>query len=132
MDSALENSTITHLSGSTVSSLTDQRHPECIVCQGSLAEKAVDAFDTRFGIDGKYEVWRCSQCQLEQIYPVPSSADLKNRYESHYNFGGEKDTAYTRLREWFFSSFLYRAWVRADGDISFHASKDTGRLVDTD
>jgi SAM-dependent methyltransferase len=67
---------------------------------------------------------------LEQIYPVPPPADLKNLYESHYNFGGEKDTAYTRLRECFFSSFLYSSWVRIDGDVSFHARKGTGRLID--
>jgi 2-polyprenyl-3-methyl-5-hydroxy-6-metoxy-1,4-benzoquinol methylase len=130
MDNALENPTITHVPDPTVSPLTEQRDPECIICQARLNAKVVDAFDTRFGIDGKYAVWRCSQCQLEQIYPVPLSADLKNLYESHYNFGGEKDTPYTRLREWFFSSFLYRAWIRIDGDLSFHARKGTGRLID--
>lgn len=130
MNRALEKSTNGHASGPSISCLLDRLHPNCIVCQGSLTEKVINTFDTRFGIDGKYDVWRCSQCQLEQMYPVPALADLKNLYESHYNFGGEKDTTYTRLREWFFSSFLYRAWIRVDGDISFHARKGVGRLID--
>jgi SAM-dependent methyltransferase len=130
MKNALENSTITDVSGPGVSTLPDRRFPLCIVCEGSLTEKVVNTFDTRFGIDGKYDVWRCSKCCLEQMYPVPAPADLKNLYESHYNFGGEKGTAYTRLREWFFSSFLYRAWVRIDGDLSFHVRKGAGRLID--
>jgi SAM-dependent methyltransferase len=51
-------------------------------------------------------------------------------YESYYNFGGERGTSYTRLREWFFSSWLYRAWIVLDGDISFHGCKGAGRLLD--
>jgi SAM-dependent methyltransferase len=107
-----------------------ESHPKCIVCHGPLNQSVVKTFDTRFGIEGNYDVLRCGLCQLEQIYPVPTPTELNSLYESHYNFGGEKDTTYTRLREWFFSSLLYRAWVRADGDISFHARKGTGRLVD--
>ena len=64
------------------------------------------------------------------MFPVPTLAELKNLYESHYNFGGEKGTLYTALREWFFSSFLYRAWIQFDGDLSFHACKGKGRLID--
>jgi SAM-dependent methyltransferase len=67
---------------------------------------------------------------LEQIFPVPSPARLKGIYESHYNFGGEKNTLYTRLRERFLFSFLNRIWVRVDGDISFHLLRGTGRLLD--
>jgi SAM-dependent methyltransferase len=62
--------------------------------------------------------------------PAPTSAELSTLYESHYNFGGEKDTVYTNLREWFLSSFLYRLWIRLDGDISFHARTGKGRLLD--
>jgi 2-polyprenyl-3-methyl-5-hydroxy-6-metoxy-1,4-benzoquinol methylase len=100
------------------------------VCQAPLKEIVIRTFDTRFGIRGNFEVLRCGLCQLEQIYPVPTAAELKNLYELHYNFGGERGTAYTRLRELFFSSFLYRAWVRLDGDLSFHARKGVGRLID--
>jgi SAM-dependent methyltransferase len=130
MNRAFEKATITHASGPNLSSLLDSRLTKCIVCQGCLKEKVINTFDMRFGIDGKYDVRRCSQCQLEQMYPVPALADLKNLYEFHYNFGGERGTVYTRLREWFFSSFLYRAWIRVDGDISFHARKGAGRLID--
>jgi len=130
MNSTFESSAVTHVSGPKVLTVPDRRYPSCIVCQGSLTKKVVNAFDTRFGIDGDYEVLRCSLCQLEQICPVPTAAELKSLYESHYNFGGEKDTAYTRLRESFFSSLLYRLWVRIDGDLSFHVRKGVGRLID--
>src|SRR6202011_5169064 len=130
MNSTFENSAVTHVSGPKVLTVPDRRYASCVVCQGSLTKKVVNTFDTRFGIDGDYEVLRCSLCQLEQICPVPTPAELKSLYESHYNFGGEKDTAYTRLRESFFSSFLYRLWVRIDGDLSFHARKGVGRLID--
>jgi len=102
----------------------------CIVCGGPLGQRVASVFDTRFGIAGEYEVRRCSRCQLEQMFPVPTPEELKSLYESHYNFGGEKNTLYTNLREWFFSSFLYRLWIRLDGDISFHGRAGTGRLLD--
>jgi len=130
MKNALEYSTIGHVSGSDISISPERHFPHCIVCEGPLAEKIINTFDTRFGIEGEYDVWRCSKCRLEQMHPVPAPADLKNLYESHYNFSGEKGTAYTRLREWFFASFLYRVWIRIDGDLSFHALKGAGRLID--
>ena len=102
----------------------------CLLCNGALEKTAGDLFDTRFGIEGRYEVWRCVDCGLEQIFPVPSAAELRRLYESYYNFGGERGTAYTRLREWFFSSWLYRLWIFLDGDISFHGRKGAGRLLD--
>jgi SAM-dependent methyltransferase len=89
-----------------------------------------DLFDTRFGIEGSYEAWRCEECGLEQIFPVPSAAELGRLYETYYNFGGERGTSYTRLREWFFSSWLYRVWIYLDGDISFHGRRGVGRLLD--
>ncbi len=108
----------------------DRERGVCIVCQGPLVHHVDSFYDTRFGIEGKYEVWRCGRCQLEQMFPVPAPAQLKSLYESHYNFGGEKGTLYTNLREWLFSSFLYRMWIRLDGDLSFHGRKGTGRLID--
>jgi SAM-dependent methyltransferase len=102
----------------------------CILCGGPLEEPASDLFDTRFGLAGRYDVRRCLQCCLEQIFPIPSPARLKSIYESHYNFGGEKNTLYTRLRERFLSSFLNRIWARVDGDISFHLLRGGGRLLD--
>jgi 2-polyprenyl-3-methyl-5-hydroxy-6-metoxy-1,4-benzoquinol methylase len=64
------------------------------------------------------------------MFPVPTAAELKSFYESHYNFGGEKGTIYTSLREWLFSSRIYRLWVRLDGDVSFHCRTGTGLLLD--
>lgn len=102
----------------------------CILCGGQLTECKSQLFDTRFGVDGAYEVRRCLQCDLEQLSPVPTPKELKILYESHYNFGGERGTIYTKLREWFFSSFLYRLWIQLDGDGAFHGRKGTGCLLD--
>jgi SAM-dependent methyltransferase len=102
----------------------------CLLCNGALNKSVGDLFDTRFGIEGTYEVWRCLDCRLEQIFPVPTPTELGRLYESYYNFGGERGTAYVRLREWFFSSWLYRMWIFLDGDISFHGRKGAGRLLD--
>jgi SAM-dependent methyltransferase len=102
----------------------------CLLCQGALEKSVANLIDTRFGIEGTYEAWRCLACGLEQISPVPSSAELGRLYESYYNFGGERGTSYTLLREWFFSSWLYRMWIFLDGDISFHGRKGAGRLLD--
>lgn len=102
----------------------------CMLCAG-LTEPSVDRiFDTRFGIAGSFAVRRCRQCSLEQLFRIPAPAELKNLYERYYNFSGERGTVYTTLREWFFSSFLYRLWIRLDGDISFHTRHGSGRLLD--
>jgi 2-polyprenyl-3-methyl-5-hydroxy-6-metoxy-1,4-benzoquinol methylase len=102
----------------------------CILCGGALKKGLGGLFDTRFGLDGSYEVRLCRSCGLEQTSPIPTLPALKALYESHYNFGGEKDTLYTNLRARFYSSFLYRFWIRLDGDVSFHGSKGTGHLLD--
>jgi SAM-dependent methyltransferase len=102
----------------------------CLLCNGALKKSVGDLIDTRFGIEGTYEVWCCRDCGLEQIFPVPTPAELGRLYESYYNFGGERGTSYTRLREWFFSSWFYRMWIFLDGDISFHGRKGAGRLLD--
>jgi 2-polyprenyl-3-methyl-5-hydroxy-6-metoxy-1,4-benzoquinol methylase len=102
----------------------------CILCGGALEECMSNLFDTRFGIDDSYEVRRCLGCGLEQMFPVPTAAELKSLYESHYNFGGERRTLYTNLRERFFSSPLYLLWVRVDGDVAFHSRRGAGRLLD--
>ncbi len=102
----------------------------CLLCGGTLAVLLPDVTDTRFGIAGSYDIFRCTACGLEKTYPVPSPDELKALYERHYNFGGERETAYTRIREWFHFSPVYRVWLILDGDISFHRSKGTGRLLD--
>jgi len=102
----------------------------CTVCQGSTETSLTGLFDTRFGIEGSYEARICRQCGLEQIFPVPTPDQLKDLYQRFYNFGGERGTVYTTLREWFFSSRLYRLWIRLDEDISFHTRRGSGRLLD--
>ena len=104
---------------------------ECCMLCGSALERILSGLsDTRFGTPGTYEIRRCVQCGFEQTWPVPSLAELKKLYEAQYNFGGETGTLYTKLREWFFLSFLYRLWIRLDGDISFHLKTGSGRLLD--
>jgi SAM-dependent methyltransferase len=102
----------------------------CLLCGSSLERILSGLTDTRFGTPGFYEIRQCGRCGFEQTWPVPSLADLKKLYESQYNFGGETGTLYTRLREWFFQSFLYRLWIHLDGDISFHSKSGAGRLID--
>src|ERR1700678_1547048 len=100
----------------------------CMVCAGPTKISVTGLFDTRFGIEGNFEVRRCLQCGLEQLFPIPAPAQLKDLYERYYNFSGERGTVYTKIREWFFSSSLYRLWIRLDGDISFHSRSGSGRL----
>ncbi len=102
----------------------------CLVCGGPLAGVLDGVFDTRFGIDRFYRVDACSRCGLEQTRPLPSPSELKALYEDHYNFGGERNTAYTRWRQSLFDSVLYRVWMALDGDVSFHGRRGRGRLLD--
>jgi 2-polyprenyl-3-methyl-5-hydroxy-6-metoxy-1,4-benzoquinol methylase len=102
----------------------------CLVCAGLLEEYKDELFDTRFGIRGRYEVRRCLECGLEQTFPVPGPTALKALYESHYNFGGETGTLYTKLRQRFLCSWIHRFWARIDGDISFHLRNGSCRLLD--
>lgn len=87
-------------------------------------------FDTRFGVPGEYSFALCEACGLEQLSPRPSQEELDRLYASHYNFGGERGTAYTSLRRRFHGSRLYRLWTRIDGDVFFHGRKGSGRLLD--
>jgi SAM-dependent methyltransferase len=103
---------------------------QCLACQGATETTMNRLFDTRFGIAGRFEARSCRKCGREQIFPVPTPNELNDLYERYYNFGGERGTVYTGLREWFFSSSLYRLWIRIDEDISFHARRGRGRLLD--
>jgi SAM-dependent methyltransferase len=102
----------------------------CILCGAALEMSLAGLSDTRFGVPGSYDIYRCTQCDLEQIFPRPSMSELKRLYETYYNFGGETGTRYTRWRERFFFSFLNRIWSFLDGDISFYQQRGTGRLID--
>ena len=103
---------------------------KCIFCGANLSIELYNVFDTRFGIKDKYKIGRCAICETDQILPLPSIKQLKELYETDYNFGGEKDTAYTGFRKYFFSSVLYRLWMAIDGDICFHSKRGNGRLLD--
>ncbi|OGP75339.1 MAG: hypothetical protein A2W09_07210 [Deltaproteobacteria bacterium RBG_16_50_11] len=87
-------------------------------------------YDTRFGIPAIYHIARCKACELEQTVPLPTLIELRSLYADYYNFGGEKRTIYTGIREWFLFSPLYRLWLGFDGDISFHERNGQGRLID--
>ncbi len=105
-------------------------HERCIICKSELKSCIGGVFDTRFGIDKTYAVARCAECGTEQTMPAPDSEELKKLYETYYNFGGEKGTRYTKIREWFLFSLFYRLFLSLDGDISFHGRKGSGRLLD--
>ena len=102
----------------------------CCICGSKLTIELKDVFDTRFGIESRYDIGRFAICGIEQILPFPSIKDLKDLYETYYNFGGEKDTGYTDFRDYFILSGIYRFWLTVDGDISFHKQKGFGRLLD--
>ncbi|HXJ23387.1 MAG TPA: class I SAM-dependent methyltransferase [Polyangia bacterium] len=87
-------------------------------------------FDARFGVPGFWTIGICSACGLEQTFPLLDLSALRALYEAHYNFGGEKDTLYDRLRERFLGSAAYAMWLRLDGDVSFHGRRGQGRLLD--
>jgi 2-polyprenyl-3-methyl-5-hydroxy-6-metoxy-1,4-benzoquinol methylase len=87
-------------------------------------------FDGRFGAPGTYAIVACRGCGLEQTWPRPAAADLKEIYERYYNAGIKPGSAYRGLRERFFTSGLYRLWLRWDGDMGFHGRRGTGRLLD--
>jgi SAM-dependent methyltransferase len=121
----------THGTSAVATSLTVQDDERgCIICGGETNDVLPQVTDSRFGVPGEYVIRRCSVCGLEQTLPRPEPGDLKRLYETYYNFGGERGTTYTRWREWFFASWLYRLWLVLDGDGSFHAREGNGRLLD--
>ncbi len=102
----------------------------CAVCHAVLRTGLDGVFDTRFGIDRTCSIAHCDTCGAEYTQPVPSPEELKQLYETYYNFGGEKGTRYTKLRELFLFSTFYRIFLSLDGDVSFHARRGSGRLLD--
>lgn len=102
----------------------------CLLCNNELILSEQDVYDTRFGLDQRYEIARCPICKTEQIQPVPSFGELCDLYKRFYNFLGINDTRYTAYRERFLQSVFYRFWLSVDGDVSFHCRKGTGNLLD--
>lgn len=104
---------------------------ECPVCHSnSYSRDCEGIFDTRFGISGDFSIFHCNGCGLQRTFPVFSDSELKTYYERHYNFGGESDTLYTRIRGLFLLSWFYRIWLTIDSDVSFHSRKGKGKLLD--
>ena len=85
--------------------------------------------DNRFGSKGDFCIAKYHNSGLLQTIPVPDPEQLKQLYETFYNFGGEKGTNYTKFRHIFFSTIAYRFWMAIDGDISFHSRKGMGTLA---
>jgi SAM-dependent methyltransferase len=102
----------------------------CLLCGAPLKVTLRSLTDNRLGTPGSWEIRRCVHCGFEQTFPVPTLAALTELYEAHYNFGGETDTFYTRLRQRFLFSALYRLWTWIDGDVAFHQRRGSGRLLD--
>jgi SAM-dependent methyltransferase len=98
---------------------------------GHGAETVLDGLsDDRFGAPGTFAILQCAACGLVQTWPRPGEGELKELYEKYYNAGIKPDSTYRGLRERFFTSSLYRLWLRWDGDMSFHGRRGTGRLLD--
>lgn len=110
--------------------MIQHKQSNCVLCAHSMQVKVSGLIDNRFGCEGEYCIAKCQQCRLLQTIPVPDAEKLKQMYEDYYNFGGEKETIYTKFRHFFFNSIAYRFWMAIDGDISFHARKGRGRLLD--
>ena len=107
-----------------------ERETSCLLCGERSEEVLRGVTDNRLGSPGVYDIWRCVDCGFEQTCPLPTQAALTELYTTHYNFGGQKDSLYARLREWFLFSRFNRVWVRLDGDVAFHRRRGTGRLLD--
>jgi SAM-dependent methyltransferase len=105
----------------------------CLLCGGrDLEPVETRVRDNRFGSPGEWTILACTRCGLWQTDPLPTAEELGRLYERHYNFGGEGETgsAWARARAWFFASPLYRLLLALDGDVSFHAMRGRGRLLD--
>ncbi len=109
---------------------TDSPRASCLLCASGTELILSGLSDNRLGTPGTFEIRRCIGCGFEQTSPLPALAELKNLYEVHYNFGGEKNTVYTRFREWFLASPLFRVWLLLDGDNAFLARRGAGLLLD--
>lgn len=102
----------------------------CPDCGGSTVLMHRDLFDTRFGIDRRLDARRCVDCGWALSDPVPSAEELTALYRDHYNFAGAGTGRYDSLRDMFFASPAYSLWTRFDSDISFHARRGQGRLLE--
>jgi 2-polyprenyl-3-methyl-5-hydroxy-6-metoxy-1,4-benzoquinol methylase len=103
---------------------------DCLFCMEKLSKYKEGIYDTRFGVEGSFDIFKCNACGLVQLWPYPMNYELKSLYETYYNFGGNKKGLYTKLRRLFFESEIYRIWMAIDGDICFHSRRRNGLLLD--
>lgn len=95
----------------------------CLRCGHDAATLVLDRVcDTRFGVDGAWSIVQCDTCGLEHTAPRPTGPELGELYAKHYNFGGSRDSAYSRMRSRFLNSPLYKLFLAIDGDIAFEAA----------
>ena len=103
---------------------------KCRLCNETLSPHKYPIFDTRFGVEGAFNIGRCESCGTVQLVCAPSPSDLKKLYETYYNFGGKDKGLYSKITAFFFTSLLYRIWTAIDGDICFYLRSGTGKLLD--
>ena len=65
----------------------------CLLCGAALEAILTGLSDNRLGTPGTLSS-QMYRMRPEQTSPMPTFAELKNLYEVHYNFGGEKGTVY--------------------------------------
>ena len=99
--------------------MEEQHSFRCCVCGSILLTVKKIVFDTRFGINKHFDIYECNSCDLIQLPPYHSANNLKNLYETYYNFSGDKKSVYTKFRKKFFESKIYRIWMTIDRDICF-------------
>jgi len=104
----------------------------CSVCGWACQPTLLNVSDFRFGVKGVYRIAECVKCGLWQTLPRPSSTELADLYQQHYNFAASKrqTVAYDQIRDLFLHSPAYRLWLWLDGDPSLHGLEGTGRLLD--
>jgi len=103
----------------------------CLLCGAATHPVLTHVRDNRFGSPGEWTILRCASCGLEQTAPRPTGPQLKELYETYYNYGGESGTTYTGWRERLLMSPAYQWFLKLDGDVSFHTQPGNGgRLLD--
>jgi 2-polyprenyl-3-methyl-5-hydroxy-6-metoxy-1,4-benzoquinol methylase len=102
----------------------------CNFCHSQLSNFKEGIYDTRFGVTGNFDIYRCNACNLVQLGLEAGHYNTKELYETYYNFSGCGKSSYTKYRKAFFDSNFYRFWMLIDGDISFHSRRGKGKLLD--
>lgn len=132
MNSRLLNASVPVQGGATAADLRPSANHRrvCGICAQRCRLVLDGLFDDRFGAPGAFAIMACAGCGLEQTWPRPQEEELKGLYERFYNAGIRPDSAYRSLRERFFTSGLYRLWLKWDGDMGFHGRRGAGRLLE--